>query len=182
MNMTTAIEEKIKVFEASVSKAFKFLTDEYGLVKQKLRRVDFEYPKDERVEICFSGETICVFVQWYLIDANIGVGIAESVNKKIPDKYSFYNENASRAISLTDFVEYLTKGKVRTPLPEAKAGANVREIVRSWKERDKIITDDMDRVVVMLSDFLKRYASSVLAGDVSMFSEVQAFSRKKLGQ
>lgn len=181
--MNTQIEKKICVFETAVSRAFQFLTDEYGMVKQKIKRVDFEYPKDRMVALDYFGEKVSVIIQWYLIDANISVGIVESTKGRVPEKYSFYdNEKGSRAISLTDLVSYVTKNRDLAVLPEAKLGASIKETVKAWKKRDEILTKNMNEVVVSFASLLRTYASDILNGDVSVFAEVQTFSKKELNE
>lgn len=180
--MTTQIGEKISDFESSVLEAFQFLIDEYGFVKQTIKKIDFEYPKDRMVEVDFVGKEVSVAIQWYLTDADIGVGIVENIRGKIPEKYSFYGDkDVARAVSLSDLVEYVTKSRNLIVLPETKLDESVRKTVKAWELRDKIISKNMNSVVFSFASLLHIYAAGILAGDLSVFPEVQAFSKKKLG-
>lgn len=145
--------------------------------------LDFEYPKDRHVKIDYISSFLCVRIEWYLIDAAIGVGLIELENGRVPGKYSYFEkEGFARAIRLTTLVEFLTNGELKDPLPKAGAKARTVKITTAWREREELIHHNMKGVIAAYSNWLKEYASDILKGDTSIFRDVQEYEQKSITQ
>lgn len=78
-------EPQFDEFERTVEHEFNFLQN-YGFKKACLQKIDFEYPQDKRVEVNYFSETVCVTIRWFLIYANLEVGLIELIDTKLPEK------------------------------------------------------------------------------------------------
>ena len=130
------IESQLDKFEEIVDQEFGFLK-EFGFRRVELQKIDFEYPQDERVEINYFSDSLCVTVRWFLTYANLEVGLIELVNKRMPEKISFYGDSGyGRAISLYDLVELLTKEEDRVQRIGLIYDENIQKV---WKSTSGII-------------------------------------------
>jgi len=174
------IESQLNKFEEIVDQEFEFLK-KLGFTKTELQKIDFEYPQDKRVEINYFSDSLCVTIRWFLIYANLEVGLIELVNKRMPEKISFYGDSGyGRAISLYDLVELLTKKEDTDPLQTPHSKASIKEIMIAWKNRDKLIHSDLHGLISKYARALEVYGSEVLGGDLSIFTSVQNYSKSKL--
>jgi len=174
------IDDKINEFSKLIEDKFKFLEDDYHFQRGILEKIDFQYVKDQKVRIVYYSGIICIVIEWYLIESNIGIGIIELNKGKIPEKYSYYDNKFFRAIGLSDLVEYKSKGTIKNPLPQAGGKLTTKQITKAWKEREQLINNEMENLLDKYSLFLKEYASEVLKGDLSMFPIIQKFSKDKI--
>lgn len=183
MEANDDLENRIENFASIVREEFSFLVDGYGFAKNELEKLDFEYPKDKHVRIDYISDFLCVRITWYLIDATIGVGLIELVNGRIPDRYSYWEkEGFSRAIGLSTLVEFLTDGEVKGPLPDVGAKISAGAITKAWRERGRLIDQDMKGILATYSNWLRTYASDILAGDNSVFERVQKYAKEKIAE
>jgi hypothetical protein len=173
-------EPQFDEFERTVEHEFNFLQN-YGFKKACLQKIDFEYPQDKRVEVNYFSETVCVTIRWFLIYANLEVGLIELIDTKLPEKISFYGgQGYGRAISLVDLVELMTRNKTTDPLPSPHSKASIKELMSAWKNRDKLIQSDLPGLIAKYARALESFGTKVLGGDLSVFSAVQAYSKTKL--
>ena len=180
MSTDNNIEFKIQQFEKNVIKHFGFL-ENIGFRAGKLKKIDFENYQDMHVEIEYYSDKILVTISWYLIYSSIGVGIFELYNGKKHHKYSAYGDKGyGRGIILYDLVEYLTNGKVKRPLPEILPHDSTKVSMKKVEESQRLINNNFEKVIKDFADILKRYASEILQGDLSIFKQVQKYSKKKM--
>jgi hypothetical protein len=175
------IEEKLNDFSDIVQEYFSFLVDDYGFVRKGLEKLDFEYPQDKQARIEYLSDFLCVRIDWHLADATMGVGLIELERGKIPEKYSYFEKKGfSRAVNLSTLVEFLSKGEMRDPLPNAGPRAGARKIMKAWRERERLIEQNKRNILATYSNWLRTYASDVLARDTSIFEPVQRYEKEKI--
>lgn len=178
--MDKKTEFKIKRFEEYVYKHFSFL-EKLHFKKGKIKWKDIQYPQDMHVEIEYYSDTIFVTISWYLIESNIGIGICELNNGKKYQKYSSFGDKGyGRGIILYDLVEYLTKGKIKRPLPEILPKDNTSSVMKKVRESEKLINNNFENVIKDFANLLNYYAKEILEGDLSIFPIVQEYSKKKM--
>lgn len=167
-------------FENSVIDNFSFL-EHLGFKRMLLEKIDFEYPQDQRVEIKYFSESICIIIRWYLISAHFEVGLIELVEGKFPQRYSFYGDSGyAKGISLYDFVEFITKNKEKNPLQNTQLNHSIEKIIDDWEERGKLINEGFDRIIKKYAQMLEKYGQEIFNGDLSIFPQIQTYSKSKL--
>lgn len=171
---------QLNVFENSVIDKFYFL-EKSGFWRMPLKKIDFEYPQDRRVEVRYFSKSLCIIVRWYLVYANFEVGLIELVKGKFPEKYSFYgDEGYARGISLCDFIEFITEVEEKSPLKNTKLNNSIKKITDDWEERGKLINEKFDWLIAKYAEMLENYCKEILDGDFSIFPKVQNYSKSKL--
>jgi hypothetical protein len=84
---------------------------------------------------------------WAIAWTQIGVGMIELSNGKMPDKYSYFrNEGIGRAIDMADLAEYVTNGAVQNPLPQSLKEGD-RHNTKKWIGRGKMIEERMGELI-----------------------------------
>jgi hypothetical protein len=77
-------------------------------------------------------------------------------------------------------VEYITNGKVKRPLPEILYEDSSRAVMKKVRECEKLINDNFEEIIKKFAHLLEVYAKDILVGDLTIFPQVQAFSKKKV--
>jgi hypothetical protein len=175
------LSEMIDTFSSAVRKEFGFLIEDYGFVRTELERLDFDYPKDKHVRMDYISGFLCVRIEWYLVDATIGIGLIELQDGEMPDRYSYSEkEGFSRAISLRALIEFLTDGALQDPLPSARTASSARAITRAWRERAELINESMEALLATYSGWLRGYAGDILRDDTLIFERVQRYEEQTI--
>jgi hypothetical protein len=175
-------EKRISEFEVKTIEAFHFLETEYGYTKENLGRRDFDYPLERAVYIRYFHNKVAVEIIWSIGDGNMGVGLYEIKNGKIPDNASFYgNKGFTRAINLDSLVRMKTNGEIDSLLPQRKFDISFAEICRRAEKSIEMIRKNMDGILETYAERLKKYATEILKGDTSIFPKVQEYHRKFWG-
>ena len=157
----------VQIYLDGVTSAFAFLEIEYGykLIEKTINNKDY-YPDAEAI-VRYEGPIVGVEVFWYFASSVIGVAFVKLEMGKFPD-YASVNPILINIYALAD---YVTKGKCDFFLLKDTSSASISKV----KKRERIINDNMERVLVNLSLGLKKYALNIINGDTSIFSEVQNY-------
>ena len=183
METNDGLEDKLNDFSNIVREEFSFLTNVHSFVRKELEKVAFEDSRDKNARIDYLDGCLCVRVEWYLIDASIGVGLIKLENGKIPAKFSFFEKKGfSPAISLSTLVEFVTNGELKDPLPTFGPKAGARKINKAWRERERLIKENMRGIVATYSNWLQEYGRDILKGDTSIFERVQKYATEKIAE
>lgn len=174
MNRDT--EQSLGEFEKEVRTQFSFLESEYGYSVEGLLLLDIEHPKDARAVMRYLGR-VGIEVQMAL--GSIAVGLYELDNGRMPEKISFYGDKGyARAINLDSLVRTVTRGAVRSPLPELPYDISNAEMCRRVEKRSELVRTKKKEILAAYADRLKCYGSEILKGDAAIFPDVQQNHRQ----
>jgi len=163
---------KVQEFIDEVTLKFAFL-EEYGYHKIAGRVENADYFPDSEVVVKYVGKSIGVEIYWYFAGANIGVVFVELKNGELPTKKVFWSEinDASRAINLYSLAGLLNKLDDKSFLLKEVDNVYVSKI----KKREELIRENMTGVIDGLSAAVRKFASSIIKGDTSVFKEVMDY-------
>lgn len=180
MNNLSNLEEKIETFSRIVQKYFKFLETDYGLIKGKLKKYNFNEPRDALVSIRYRGNPVDVEIGWGIGSASIGITLRDN-NYLVSQKREALKTNL-KPIKVVDFetaVEYLTNGKEKPIIPEISKNISFEEIKRNADKRQQLINQSMEDIVKHLAEKLKKYGDGIIKGNTDQFPEVDKYYTKK---
>ncbi len=175
--------KQLNEFPILVRKNFDFLESDYSYLYQGVSELDFQYPKDARVEVSYVGK-VGVKIIWAVGEANVGICLCKLVHGEFPEKSTYYYnlEGYEPAISIDTLVKMVTNEKCILPIPEITQHMSIAEMGRRADKRSKMLHDDMDGVLEKYATLLKGYAADILRGDMSAFTEVQKYHSNLYGR
>jgi hypothetical protein len=165
------MDEQIDTFFAEATEAFAFLERDYGY--QHLEG-DILYPEELRDKTALSryvASQVGVEIAWSIADADIDVIFVELVHPYIlPRKISRYSiPGAARAIGLFSLAQ------MRGVLGDPNFLLAYRQKARSWKKSKELIETRRKEILEGLARATQRYASTIVQGDTSMFTEAMEY-------
>lgn len=167
------MEAFIQKFITEVYQKFSFLENEYGYKKVDGNIENQDYYPDSQVVVKYISKSVGIEVYWYFAGANIGVVFFELSNGKIPVKRIFFGESsdASKAINLYTLARYLNKWDDKAFLLKDVDNVSIGQI----KKREKEINENISGIIDGLSIAVNNLATSIIAGDTSVFMDVMNY-------
>jgi hypothetical protein len=171
------MNEQAEAFFAEVKDAFQFLEHQYGYKRLEER---VEHPnswRDAAAKCAYAGFRVGVKVWWYFTDAELGVSFVEfqqpGTFPELSSLFRLTNPRVARAINLEDLAE--VRGGRGDPdfLLRAKGKR------RSLKRLQEQIETQRQEIVAGLARATRTYATDILQGDTSIFSEVMDYRLAK---
>jgi hypothetical protein len=172
-----SVNESAEVFFTEVRKAFQFLEQQYSYKRLEESIEHPGEPRDTAVKCTYLGSYVGVEIWWYFAGAIIGVVFIELRQVSVlPEKSSPFHltdPNVARAISLYDLAE--VRGGRDDPNFLLKDVDNWRRL----KKRSTQIETQKQEIIAGLARATQTYATDILQGDTSIFSEVMDYRLAK---
>lgn len=168
----------LPVFYAQVEQTFAFLPATYHYLLHEQRVESSSFFPDARAQVIYLGDKVEVDIVWGFASAAIFVTLVELQLPGVsPSKRYGWGEvaGAARAIRL----ESLAAVRGHGDDPDFLLGDIDRVDGRSTNKRFKLLENNLSGVVDGLARATERYASDILRGDTSIFSEVMAYHTEK---
>jgi len=163
-------EDTINKFFQETQQIFKFLETEFGckLVSSGIENKDY-YP-DAMAFVRYAGRKVGIQISWFFQTAAMNIALVDlPKTNEFPSKMRFWGESrgGARAINLYTLADMY--GKSSEFLLKSLRSTKMSDI----KKRGKIIDENIRGVLENLAMILQKQAHDILAGDTSIFSEVQ---------
>jgi hypothetical protein len=179
--------EQAKSFFAETTEAFHFLEQQYEY--QRLEGF-IQYPGIPRERAAISryvGSRVGVEIGWDMDNATLSVAFLEQLQAGLfPESRSFsptaLRPGVARAISLANLVDLLGPGTRQDPdflLKDYLDCQSIRELDRAVRENHQMIRENTRGILAGLAHATQAYASAILHGDTTMFSDVMNYGWAK---
>ncbi len=172
--MNKEIRKRIDHF-LKAGPAFQFLVEDFAF-RKLAPEISKRVKEDTTVAVPYVGERVGVKIVYAPYEHDIGVSFIELQEGQFPSRVSFYKgKDGGRAVTLDTLIRFKNGGKPDYPLPAIEPTHTIAEMARRAQERERLLQTEMDDVMLGLAERMRRYAESILQGDVSEFSAIQAF-------
>ncbi|MDP1624659.1 MAG: hypothetical protein Q8L64_02710 [bacterium] len=170
-------KESTELFFQEVIKYFQYLVSDfnYNLISTDIENTDY-YP-DTVAIVRYLGNKVGLEVYWYLASSVISVALIEIIKEgDFPYKKRFWGKSSgeARAIKLHTLIDMAGKDdELMLKKPRSTKASDV-------KKRRTMIDEKLSNLVKNLADVLHEQAHDILAGDTSIFSQVQKYEEEIL--
>jgi hypothetical protein len=161
------MNETIEKFISETIEQFRFLENKNGFKVIVSGIENGNYFPDSEAVVKYVSSKVEIKVFWYFASAVIGVVFVELKDGKYPNN----KVEEAKTINLYSLVNFLFPGENELFLLKDTNLVTMPKI----KKREKIINDNMHEVISNLSLAVKKYASTILLGDTSIFDDVMKY-------
>lgn len=181
------MEKRFEAFFAEATNAFQFLEQVYEY--QRLKEI-LESPQDMRdtmAKLRYVGPRVGVEIEWYFANAALWVRLVELLKEKVFPRYATYFQISPSALARHGLnpsetaraVELETLGEVLGKKDKKDFLLYVGPNNRGYKKRMKMLEDNRQEVIAGLARATQTYATTILQGDTTIFSEVMKYATER---
>lgn len=156
----------VQKFVLNATSAFGFLENEYGYKVITTGIENESYFPDAQVVVRYVNSMVGVEVFWYFASAIMGVAFSKLQNSEFPK-----NAKDASIVNLYALASFLSQGKEDMFILKDLYDNTFPKI----KKRERIINERMNEVLENLALGVKKYALNIIAGETSLFPEVQKY-------